>query len=113
MSKPPNATNETPELAGLPAHFEKAAQGFFAAIEPFYGKSALTVGGDAVLAARWDHRRATRIEVYAHPEILTKISTRQDYGQLIQEALRPLTHSPLNTNLPYHPVLEHLGQFEC
>ena len=112
ISKPPNISNETPELAGLPAHFEKAAQGFFTAIEPLYGKSALSVGGDAVLAARWDHRQATRIEVYGDPEVLTKVYMRQDYGQLLQEALRPVTLSPLNTNLSYYHVLEHLGQFE-
>ena len=104
-----------PELAGLPEHFVKAVQGFFAAVEPFYGKNALTVGGDAVLAARFGHRQIGRIEVYGHPGVLAETYKLQDYGRRIGEALEPIASAPtMNTELHHRHahVTESVGQFD-
>ena len=76
-----------PELAGLPEHFVKAVQGFFAAVEPFYG----------------------------HPGVLAETYKLQDYGRRIGEALEPIASAPtMNTELHHRHahVTESVGQFD-
>ena len=101
-----------PELAGLPEHCVKAVQQFFAAVESFYGENALTIGGDAVLAARFGHRQIGRIEVYGHPGVLAETYKLQDYGRRIGEALEPIASAPtMNTELHHRHahVTESVG----
>ena len=105
------STDSPTDLTGLPDPLVEAGQKFFKTLAPFLPAGALSVGGSPVLAARWSHRPVQSIEVYVHPEVLTKAHLRHNYGLEIMKALDLVTSAPMEETFNCTDIDWTFGQF--